>query len=79
GGMKRDLMLVMMFLGVLLFPRVQNVLTIGIVTGIISALTTAFTAGQIPNIIDKPVSAFLFFTLFLMCRKSKKTGAAAVL
>lgn len=60
-------------------PRVQNVLVIGIVTGIISALTTAFPAGQIPNIIDKPVSAFLFFILFLLFRKSQKTGAAAVL
>lgn len=79
GGMKPDMMLIMMFMGILLFPRVQNVLVIGIVTGIISALTTAFPAGQIPNIIDKPVSAFLFFSLFLLFRKSRKTGAAAVL
>jgi hypothetical protein len=49
------------------------------VTGIISALTTAFPAGQIPNIIDKPVSAFLFFFLFLLVRKSQKTAVVAVL
>ena len=29
-GMKPDMMLVMMFMGILLFPRVQNVLMIGI-------------------------------------------------
>ncbi|MBV5121123.1 tryptophan transporter [Bacillus halotolerans] len=79
GGMKPDMMLIMMFMGILLFPRVQNVLVIGIVTGIISALSTAFPAGQIPNIIDKPVSAFLFFFLFLLVRKSQKTASAAVL
>ncbi|MCY8486656.1 tryptophan transporter [Bacillus atrophaeus] len=79
GGMKPDMMLIMMFMAILLFPRVQNVLLIGIVTGLISALTTAFPGGQLPNIIDKPVSAFLFFTLFLVFRKSQKTSSCAIL
>lgn len=78
-GMKPDMMLVMMFMGILLFPRVQNVLMIGIVTGIISALTTSFPGGQLPNIIEKPVTAFLFLALALLVKKSVKTAAAAVI
>lgn len=67
--MKPDMMLIMMFMGILLFPKLQNVLVIGIVTGIISALTTAFPGGQLPNIIDKPITSLIFFGAFLAVRK----------
>ncbi|MEC1261692.1 tryptophan transporter [Bacillus swezeyi] len=77
-GMKPDMMLIMMFMGIILFPRVQNVLVIGIVTGIISALTTAFPGGQLPNIIDKPITALMFFAAFLAVKKlGSKTFAAS--
>ncbi|MFN2746924.1 MULTISPECIES: tryptophan transporter [Bacillus] len=79
-GMKPDMMLIMMFMGILLFPKVQNVLVIGIVTGIISALTTAFPGGQLPNIIDKPITALIFFAVFLAVKKLKnRTVTASVL
>lgn len=71
-GMKPDMMLTMMFLGILLFPDVRSVLLLGIATGIISALTTSFPVGQIPNLIDKPITAFLFFGLYLMVLKLNK-------
>jgi len=80
GGMKLDLMLTMMFLGILLFPEKKNVLIIGIVAGVISALTTTFPAGQIPNMIDKPISAFAFFGLFLLVKKySRNVVVASIL
>ncbi|WP_243296293.1 tryptophan transporter [Bacillus litorisediminis] len=69
GGMKPDLLLIMMFLGIILFPRVGNVLLVGLAAGIISALTTGFPGGQIPNIIDKLVTAFIFFALFIVLNK----------
>ncbi|MDQ0198113.1 tryptophan transporter [Neobacillus ginsengisoli] len=72
-GMKPDMMLTMMFLGIILFPEVKNVLLVAIVTGIISALTTGFPGGQIPNIIDKPVTALLFFALFLALGKLRNS------
>jgi hypothetical protein len=72
-GMKPDMMLTMMFLGIILFPEVKNVLLVAIVTGIISALTTGFPGGQIPNIIDKPVTALLFFLLFLTLGKLRNS------
>jgi hypothetical protein len=69
NGMKPDMMLVMMFLGIILFPDKKSVLLVGIVTGLISGLTTTFPGGLFPNIIDKPVTAFLFFGLFVALKR----------
>ena len=68
-GIKPDLMLTMMFLGILLFPDKKNVVLLGIATGIIAALTTTFPSGQIPNIIDKVVTSFIFFAMFELVKK----------
>ncbi|MDY0407819.1 tryptophan transporter [Virgibacillus soli] len=67
-GMKPDMLLSMMFLGILLFPKMNYVLLVSIVTGIISALTTGMAGGQIANIVDKPVTALLFLGLYLFIR-----------
>lgn len=67
-GMKPDMGLTMMFLGIILFPKIQYVLLVSIVTGFISGLTTTFPLGQIPNIVEKPIAGLLFFALFLALR-----------
>lgn len=68
-GMKPDTMLAMMFLGVVLFPGVKNVLVLGIATGVLAGITSSFPGGLVPNIIDKPVTAFIFFGLYLLIAK----------
>jgi hypothetical protein len=68
-GMKPDMMLAMMFLGIILFPDFKSVLLLGIVTGLISGITTTFPGGLIPNIIDKFITSFVFFGLFLSLNK----------
>jgi hypothetical protein len=68
-GMKPDMMLAMMFLGIVLFPDSKSVLLLSLVTGVISGITTTFPGGLIPNIIDKPITAFVFFGLFLALKK----------
>ncbi len=68
-GMKPDMLLTMMFLAIMLFPGVKNVLLAGAVTGFLSAMTTGFPGGQLPNIIDKFITAFLFYLLFLAAKK----------
>ena len=79
-GVKPDMLLSMMFLGILLFPKAKYVLILSIATGIISALTTSAPGGQIANIIDKPITAFVFFALFLLVKnKVKITLSAPVL
>lgn len=76
-GMKPDTMLAMMFLGVVLFPGVKNVLVLGIATGVLAGMTSSFPGGQIPNIIDKPITAFIFFALYLLIAK-KLTNVVSV-
>ena len=79
-GMKPDMLLTMMFLGILLFPNLKSVLLVGLTTGAMSALTTSFPGGQIANMIDKPVTALVFFAFVMMVKKlAKSTVAAAVL
>ncbi|MEH7444396.1 tryptophan transporter [Bacillus sp. JJ1122] len=68
-GMKPDMMLTMMFLGIILFPDKKSVLLVGVVTGLISGLTTTFPGGMVPNIIDKPVTAFVFFGILLLMKR----------
>jgi hypothetical protein len=70
-GMKPDMMLTMMFLGIILFPDKKSVLLVGAVTGVISGLTTTFPGGLVPNIIDKPVTAFVFFGILMLLKNFK--------
>ncbi|MFF2446260.1 tryptophan transporter [Neobacillus sp. NPDC058068] len=72
-GIKPDMMLAMMFLGIILVPEIKSVLLLAIVTGVLSALTTGFPGGQIPNIIDKPITALVFFGLFLALKKYRNS------
>ncbi|MCJ8005907.1 tryptophan transporter [Lederbergia wuyishanensis] len=69
AGIKPDMALPLMFLGIVLFPEKKNVLLLGIGTGILTALTTGFPMGQIPNLIDKPITAFVFFGLYVLIVK----------
>ena len=68
-GMKPDMSLAMMFLGIILFPRIQYVLLVSIVTGFVAALTTTFPMGQIPNIVEKPLAGLAFFGLLILLNK----------
>lgn len=80
GGMKPDFMLTMMFISILLFPEIKSVFLLGITTGIISGLFSTFPGGFIPNVIDKSVTAFVFFGLVLLINKyAKKLSVAIVL
>lgn len=67
-GMKPDMLLTMMFLGIMLFPQIKYVTLLSLVTGAISALTTTFPMGQLTNLIEKPISAIIFLGLFLLLR-----------
>ncbi|HLS34829.1 MAG TPA: tryptophan transporter [Bacillota bacterium] len=67
-GMKPDMALAMMFLGIILFPKLNKVLLLSLLTGIVSALTTSFPMGEIINFIEKPITAFIFLSLYLLVR-----------
>lgn len=62
NGMKPDFMLTMMFIGILLFPTAKETFLLSLATGVLSGLFTTFPAGLVPNIIDKAVTGFVFFS-----------------
>ncbi|AEV18043.1 tryptophan transport protein [Geobacillus thermoleovorans CCB_US3_UF5] len=76
-GMKPDMMLAMMFLAILLFPNVKAVGLVGVVTGLISAMTTTFPGGQLPNMIDKIITAFVVFALATLMKAYSQTVIGA--
>lgn len=63
SGMKPDFMLTMLFIGILLFPKASHVFLLAITTGVISGLFSTFPAGFIPNVVDKFITAFVFFAV----------------
>src|SRR5690625_7139681 len=71
--MRPDMLLAMMFLGIMLFPKTKYDVLLSIVTGVVSALTTTVLGGQLANIIDKPITALIFSELFLLV-KNKVNG-----
>lgn len=63
-GMKFDLLLVFMVLAIVLYPTLKNAFLAGVGGGILTALTTTFPGGQIPNFIDKVITAIIILALF---------------
>ena len=63
GGVKPDFMLACVFVVILICPNMKTALTVAIVSGILSAITTNFPGGQIPSIFDKFISAFAVLLL----------------
>ncbi|MDH8677373.1 tryptophan transporter [Fusibacter bizertensis] len=62
-GMKFDLLLTFMFIAIMINPSIKNTLLAGLLSGILTAMTTTFPGGQLPNMIDKVVTAFIVLAL----------------
>lgn len=68
GGMKFDFLLIFMTVSLIINPKLKNTILTGFLAGILSAMTTSFPGGQIPNIIDKMIASlviYLFIRLFI--------------
>lgn len=63
GGMKFDFLLIFMFVSIILNPKIQNSMLTGLLGGLLSAMTTTFPGGQIPNILDKIITCFVLFVV----------------
>jgi hypothetical protein len=69
-GMKPDIMICMMFIAILLNREdYKMTLLIGIIGGLFAAMTSTFPGGQLPNIIDKMVTANCIFLLYKVLDK----------
>lgn len=78
-GVKPDMLLSMMFLGIFLFPKPKYVLVLSLATGVMSALTTGAPGGQIANMIDKPLTAFIVLAIFLVLKDRMNLNITAPL
>ncbi|MBL4938675.1 tryptophan transporter [Clostridium sp. YIM B02515] len=66
-GMKPDFLLSMMFIAIILSDDYRLTIIIGLAAGILTAATTTFPGGQIPNIIDKFITCNIaYFMLKLL-------------
>ncbi|MBU5483881.1 tryptophan transporter [Clostridium sp. MSJ-11] len=66
-GMKPDFLLLMMFVCLTFVEDYKFVFVIGVISGILTALTTTFPGGQIPNFIDKIITSqfvYIFMKIF---------------
>lgn len=63
-GMKPDFLLSMMFISIALCDDYKMTIVIGLAAGALTALTTGFPMGQIPNIIDKIITSNVVYFLF---------------
>lgn len=63
GGVTFDFMLAILFVIMAINKDFKTAMVAGIVAGIITALTTKFPGGQIPNVIDKFVTVLAVYPL----------------
>lgn len=68
-GMKPDIFLSMMFIAILLNKDYKMTLIVGLATGILTAATTTFPGGQIPNIVDKFITCNCVYLMFKLTSK----------
>ena len=79
GGMKPDLLLIFLVLAIMLAPNVKNTMVAGVGAGLLSAFTTSFPGGQLPNIIDKIITAFAILFLIKLLSFIKSDIAKSVI
>ena len=71
GSMKFDLMLAFIFIAIIINKDFKSVLLTALLGGLITAMTTTFPGGQIPNIIDKLISCMFVYGLVRVFDKFK--------
>jgi hypothetical protein len=68
AGMKPDTSLAMMFIAILICDDYKTATVIGFSTGVLTALTTTFPGGQLPNIVDKIVTSQIIYALIYLMK-----------
>lgn len=79
GGMKFDFLLSFMFISLLIDRSFKNAILTALLGGVLSALTTSFPGGQLPNIIDKLATClFIFIVINYICHLNSNTFLVAL-
>jgi hypothetical protein len=69
GGMTFDIQLAILFVIIAINMDLKNTIAIGLASGIITAMTTKFPGGQIPNVIDKIITSLAVYFILLLLSK----------
>ncbi|MFZ5351962.1 MAG: tryptophan transporter [Bacillota bacterium] len=69
GSMKFDLMLAFIFVALLINKSFSGTLLTAMLSGAITAMTTTFPGGQIPNVIDKLITCLVVYLLIMAVEK----------
>jgi hypothetical protein len=59
----------MMFIAIALSDDYKTTLVVGLAAGVLTAATTTFPGGQIPNVIDKLITCNAVFLMFKVSKK----------
>jgi len=71
GGMKFDFLLSFIFISLLINDSFKNAILTGLLGGLLSAMTTTFPGGQIPNVVDKLITCIILFVVIKLLRRFK--------
>lgn len=72
-GVTPDFIICFMFLAMIINPDFKKSLVIGLAAGMLAALTSKFPGGQIPNIIDKLMTALVVHGMIELIFKNEIT------
>ncbi|MCT4585433.1 MAG: tryptophan transporter [Peptostreptococcaceae bacterium] len=62
-GMKFDLLLSMIFVSIIINKDLKNTIVAALLGGFLSAISTTFPGGQIPNMLDKIITCFVIYLI----------------
>lgn len=77
--MQPDFAITMLFITILINKDYKTTVISSIIVGIITALTTKFPGGQLPNIIDKVISAQFIYFLYKVIGDKKKDNIKIII
>lgn len=79
GGVKPDFLLSMMFMCLIITDDIKEAILVGLCGGVMSALTTSFPGGQIPNMVEKILTILFCYYLLKALGKDLTTPKIIVL
>lgn len=79
GGVTFDLQLAMLFVIIAINMDIKNTILVSLASGMITALTTKFPGGQIPNMIDKAVTGMVVFVLLMLLSRIMNKNIAMII
>ncbi|SHI65274.1 Tryptophan transporter TrpP [Clostridium cavendishii DSM 21758] len=68
GGMQPDFALAMLFIIIIMNKDYKTTLIAAVITGVFTALTTKTPGGQLPNVIDKLITANIIYFILIPLR-----------